>query len=130
VESLAQEHDLMSVALAAVKLAHEATAGAERQDDDGDGPPADRDTGRRGHAGATARVYIGAGRAAGIRPQDLVGAIAGESGIPGDQIGTIEIADRFSVVELPEEVVERVIQAMRKTKIKGRKAPVRRFVEK
>jgi ATP-dependent RNA helicase DeaD len=129
VESLAQEHDLMNIALAAVKLAHEATAGAEREDDDGDAPAADQGTGRRGHAGATSRVYIGAGRAAGVRPQDLVGAIAGESGIPGEQIGAIEIADRFSIVELPEELVERVIQAMRKTKIKGRKATVRRFVE-
>jgi ATP-dependent RNA helicase DeaD len=130
VESLAQEHDLMNIALAAVKLAHEATAGADREDDGDDMPRAAHDGGRRGQAAATARVFIGAGRAAGIRPQDLVGAIAGESGIPGDRIGAIEIADRFSIVELPEDVIDQVIQAMRKTKIKGRKVVARRFVEK
>jgi ATP-dependent RNA helicase DeaD len=72
---------------------------------------------------------MGAGRAGGIRPGDLVGAITNEAGITGDQIGAIDIADRFAVVELPEALVDRVIQAMRKTRINGRKVPVRRFVE-
>ncbi len=72
------------------------------------------------------RVYVGAGRAAGVRPQDLVGAIANESTVSGRAIGAIEIADRFSLVEVPEPVADEVISALRGTTIKGRKATVRR----
>lgn len=73
-----------------------------------------------------ARLFVGAGRRAGIRPQDLVGAIAGESRISGRDIGAIEIADRFSLVEVPESAANEVIAALRKTTIKGTKATVRR----
>jgi ATP-dependent RNA helicase DeaD len=72
------------------------------------------------------RVYIGAGRKAGVRPADLVGAIANEVGIDSGAIGAIEIADRFSLVEVPEEIVEDVIGALRSTTIKGKRVTVRR----
>ena len=72
------------------------------------------------------RLYIGAGRAAGIRPQDLVGAIAGESDLKGRDIGAIEISDRFSLVEVPEGSVDHVIEALSRTTIKGKKPNVRR----
>jgi ATP-dependent RNA helicase DeaD len=149
VEALAQEHDLMTVALAAVKLAHQATGGDPDGEDEPDGRPDGRaeqqqqrdakparsDRPDRGsHAqpslGRTARIYVGAGRLAGIQPKSLVGAITGESGITGKQIGAIEIADRFSIVELAEDVVDDVLQAMRTALIRGKKVPVRRFVEK
>ena len=83
------------------------------------------DRGRR-TGGPSARVYIGLGRSAGIRPGDLVGAIAGESGLPGRDIGAIEIAQRFSLVEVPEQAAEDVIAALREATIKGRRATVRR----
>lgn len=66
------------------------------------------------------------GRAAGVRPQDLVGAITGESSLSGRDIGAIEIAERFALVEVPERAAEEVIGALRATLIKGRKATVRR----
>lgn len=56
----------------------------------------------------------------GARPGDLVGAIAGESGIPGGKIGRIEIRDTFSIVEVEADVVERVVRAVNGTTIKGR----------
>jgi ATP-dependent RNA helicase DeaD len=130
VESLAQEHDLMNIALAAVKLAHQASGGEkDAADDEAD----DRREPRKpshASAGRMSRIYVGAGRMAGIQPKSLVGAITGESGITGKQIGAIEIADRFSIVELAEDVVEDVLQAMRGALIRGKKVPVRRFVEK
>jgi len=46
------------------------------------------------------RLFVGLGRHAGVRPADLVGAIANEAGVKGDAIGAIEIADRFSMVEV------------------------------
>jgi ATP-dependent RNA helicase DeaD len=144
VEPLAEEFDVMELVLAAVKLAHEATGAAVDEEEipqaalkrDGETRPrraaAGRD-GRRGGpsasgmaAGPTTRLYVGAGRTAGVRPQDLVGAIAGESRLSGKDIGAIEIADRFSLVEVPESAAQEVIAALRATTIKGRKTTVRR----
>jgi ATP-dependent RNA helicase DeaD len=147
VETLTDEFDLMEVALAAVKLAHESGGGAADEEEDipevavredrsrlsrehGEdlrdgraGPPR-----RRGGppAGGMSRIFVGAGRHAGIRPQDLVGAIAGESSLAGREIGAIEIAERFSLVEVPDGAVDEVVQALRRTTIKGRKPTVRR----
>jgi ATP-dependent RNA helicase DeaD len=70
-------------------------------------------------------VFIGAGRAAGVRPQDLVGAITGESSLSGREIGAIQIHDRFALVEVPAPAVNEVVRALRGTTIKGRKASVR-----
>jgi ATP-dependent RNA helicase DeaD len=147
VETLADEFDVMEVALAAVKLAHEATGGAddeeeipeialrpERDGRDGrDGRRGRRDFPAQGERRRTrgtgegmTRLFIGAGRSARIRPQDIVGAIAGETGLSGRDIGAIEIADRFSLVEVPEAAANEVINALRGTTIKGRKVNVRR----
>ena len=75
------------------------------------------------------KVFVGAGRSAGIRPQDLVGAITGETGLGGRDVGAIEIADRFSLVEVPDAAADEVVTALRATTIKGRKATVRRAHE-
>jgi ATP-dependent RNA helicase DeaD len=61
-----------------------------------------------------------------MRPADLVGAIANEADIEAKNIGAIEIADRYSLVELPEELVDQVIAALRGTTIKGKRQTVRR----
>jgi ATP-dependent RNA helicase DeaD len=73
-----------------------------------------------------ARLYIGAGRSAKVRPSDLVGAIANEAGIDARAIGAIQIADRFSIVEVPEEVADDIVSALRSSTIKGRQVLVRR----
>jgi len=220
VESLAGEYDLMDVAAAAVKLAHEALAGTGKADDEvqiptyesfsrpeprgawqregprderprgayapgpkgafappgskGDfavrgprperapggapAPRADRPPSRHAtteHEGAPAgeerkarprraeggsgagpggefnprnmvRIYIGAGRKLGMRPADLVGAIANEAQVNARGIGDIEIADAFSLVELPESDADRVVDALRGATLRGRKVTVRR----
>jgi ATP-dependent RNA helicase DeaD len=139
VETLADEFDIMDVALAAVKLAHESSGGEADEEEipqvaeaAGRRKPqrrnADRREGRRDRVsdGEVARLFFGVGRSAGVRPQDLVGAIAGESGLSGRDIGAIEIADRFSLVEVPESAADEVIAALRRSTIKGKKATVRR----
>jgi ATP-dependent RNA helicase DeaD len=140
VETLTDEFDLMEVALAAVKLAHEAGGAVDDDEEipqvgfrqDKDRAPAGRGTGRperparRVTGGAAARLFVGAGRDAGIRPGDLVGAITGETGLTGRDIGSIEIHQRFALVEVPESAADEVVQALRATMIKGRKATVRR----
>jgi ATP-dependent RNA helicase DeaD len=72
------------------------------------------------------RLFVGAGRRAGIRPGDLVGAITGEAGLQSRSIGAIEINDGFSLVEVPEAMADDVIDALRATKLRGLKVTVRR----
>jgi ATP-dependent RNA helicase DeaD len=164
VETLTDEFDLMEIALAAVKLAHEAS-GAPDEDDEipdvvhrpredrprddrprddrprfadngAERPPRVRPTDENGEpvrykrtsgpSSGMARLFIQAGRAAGIRPQDIVGAIANESRLSGRDIGAIQIADRFSLVEVPADAADEVIDALRATTLKGRRFAVRR----
>ena len=73
-----------------------------------------------------ARIYIGPGRKAGIRPADLVGAITHEAGVSSRDLGAIDIADRFSLVDVPEAIADAVIAAMRKAMLRGQKVQVRR----
>ncbi|MCU0618366.1 MAG: DEAD/DEAH box helicase [Gemmatimonadaceae bacterium] len=73
-----------------------------------------------------ARLYIGAGRQANIRPGDLVGAIANEAQVDASAVGAIEIQERFSIVEVPAEIAEDIIEALRSTTIKGKRVIVRR----
>ena len=79
----------------------------------------------RSHDGK-ATLFISLGREAGIRPGDLVGAIANEANLESRDIGPIDIQHRFSLVGVPEERADAVIKAMRATTIRGRKAMVRR----
>jgi ATP-dependent RNA helicase DeaD len=72
------------------------------------------------------RLFIGLGRTGGLRPADLVGAIANEAGVEGAAIGAIEIADQFSLVEVPAETADVVIDALRRTKLRGKRVVVRR----
>jgi ATP-dependent RNA helicase DeaD len=77
-------------------------------------------------AGDTARIFIGAGRQAGIRPADLIGAIANEAGLSSRDLGIVQIADRFAIVEVPAVSADAVIDAMRRTSLRGQRVTVRR----
>ncbi len=74
-------------------------------------------------AGMT-RLFIGMGRQDGLRPRDLVGAISNEANIEGKTIGAIDILDRTAYVDIPADVSERVVEALRRTKLRGRKVKV------
>ena len=132
VESLAQEYDVMDIALAAVKLAHQASGGADGEEALPPKEPAreaPRPAAPRPPTAHMARIYVAAGRTAGILPQNLVGAITAE-GIKGNLIGTIEISDRYSLVELPANLVDEALRVLKNGLIKGKKVPARLFVEK
>jgi len=60
-----------------------------------------------------ALLRIPVGREHQIRPKDIVGAIAGETGIPGNVIGAINIYDTYSTVDVPVEAAEQVIEGMK-----------------
>jgi ATP-dependent RNA helicase DeaD len=84
---------------------------------------------RPGRSTATATLHFGAGRAAGIRPGDLVGAIANEAGLNSNMIGPIKIADQFSLVKVPEELAQGIIKALGRSRMKGQKVIVRLYRE-
>ncbi|MDD6346593.1 MAG: DEAD/DEAH box helicase [Lachnospiraceae bacterium] len=65
------------------------------------------------------RLFINVGRKARITPGDLVGAIAGESGISGRMVGAIDIYDSYSFVDVDRRNAEKVLKAMKNVHIKG-----------
>ncbi len=124
VEDISDEHDVAEVAAAILKLYAEETGRTvtqEVQEDDLvaiSAPAPAMPVGPRNEAGMV-RLQLSVGRQQGIRPQDIVGAIANEANIPGRAIGAIDIFDRFSYVDVPQEFVARVLGAMGGIRMKG-----------
>jgi len=149
IDQLAVDHDPARIALAAAKLAHDAEGAAD--DDTLDIPDARRyDRGnqsgkpnKKGNRGKpqrgslddrgrdnsepTAYLYVSMGRHAGMRPGDLVGAIANEVGLEGRQIGPIRIADKYSVVGIPRRALANAITVLNGTTIRGKPTKVREY---
>ncbi|HEX4357456.1 MAG TPA: DEAD/DEAH box helicase [Pseudonocardia sp.] len=149
ISELSVEYDPLAVAAAAVRLAQDA-AGTASDDEEipvispnlssrggavrsprgtrpERGPGRERGAGDRPPKAGTARLFVAAGRAAGIRPQDIVGALANESQLSGRDIGTIQIHERHALVEVPEAAADDVLRELRgSTMLKGRRANVRR----
>jgi len=73
---------------------------------------------------AFARLFVSIGERDGVRAGDLMGAVAGEANIPGSSVGKIEIRDTFSIVEVPADAAQKVIDAVNGTTIKGRSVRV------
>ena len=71
------------------------------------------------------RLFIDAGSRGGVRPGDIVGAIANEAGVPGKAIGSIDIYDDFTFVELPSQFRDQVLQRMARATIRGRPIEIR-----
>ena len=67
-----------------------------------------------------ARLFLNLGHKDRIRPNDIVGAIAGETGVPGRSIGGIDIFDNFSFVDVPTKDAAHVIDVMNTNTIKGK----------
>jgi ATP-dependent RNA helicase DeaD len=142
VEALSTDYDLTEIAAAALKLAHEAQAPVAEGADITPPPEPNRGVAKRtGKRASTdgkpkarqrrgredfVKIYIPLGHNAGVRAADLVGAIVNEAAIDPAQIGAIDIADSFSLVEVWEDEADAIVDALRKTKIRGRTANVRR----
>ncbi len=147
VDELAADRDARDVAAAALKLAQDARDGDPDEEDEipamvvppraaPDGTLTARAVAARAprpprrdapeNAAETARMYVGVGRLAGVRPGDLVGALANEARLDPRAIGAIQIADRFSLVELPASAIAGVIAALRNATIRGKPMRPRR----
>jgi ATP-dependent RNA helicase DeaD len=120
VEDLAREYDPAEVAAAAFALAFKGDK-EQRPDPetvhtvDGDGA---------GTEPGMVRLFLSAGRNDRVRPADIVGAIANEANLPGRAIGAIDIYDEFSFVEVPREAANRVLGALGRTTLRGKRLNV------
>jgi ATP-dependent RNA helicase DeaD len=130
-EDLGEEYSPTDLAAAAFKMllgepqeeTEDKLAEQEREnyEDERDGRPRRRRDRSFGPERGMTRLYVDVGRDDGIRPGDIVGAIANEAGIPGRSIGAIELFERFSFVEVPSQHAERVVRSLKRTTVRGRK---------
>ncbi|RYG47153.1 DEAD/DEAH box helicase [bacterium] len=118
VSDLSEEYDPSEVAAAAIQMLWETQHSASQSE--AEEMPMDFE---QPEVGMT-RIFVGIGRQDGLRPGDLVGAIAGETGVPGKAIGVIDVLDRTAFVEVPSDAAERVVEALRNTKLRNRKVKV------
>ena len=96
----------------------------DREDKFGNGPREEREHSPRienenGIEEGFERYYLGVGRRDHISPRDIVGAIAGESGMDSAEIGRIKLFDRFSTVELPEGLAPEIKLILEEMTIRG-----------
>jgi ATP-dependent RNA helicase DeaD len=117
VDELSEQYEPSEVAAAALKLlwAQQKNAVDIQAADASDGVPPEQ--------GMT-RLFLSIGRDHGLRPTDLVGAIANEAGISGRDIGAIDIMDRHAFVEVPSGSADAVVRALLNTKLRGRRVRV------
>ncbi len=79
-----------------------------------------QDFGDTGAEAGMVRLFINIGKNQNAKPGDILGAIAGETGMPGKLIGSIDMYDKYTFVEVPREYAPEVIQVMKDAKIKGK----------
>lgn len=119
VSELSEQYDALEVAAAAMQMLWKERHQSEHQDAEQESF-ADFEQPETGMV----RIFIGMGRQDGLRPGDLVGAIAGESGLAASQIGVIDLLDRTAFVEVPASEGKRVVEALSNTTLRNRKVKV------
>lgn len=122
-EPLFERFDPAEVAAAAVALLRRGRGGGDETATPG-GPIPVSAAARATATPSWAKLFIGVGERDGLRKGDLVGAITGEAGVPGDAVGRIDVKESHSLVEVHDTVARKVIQALNGTTIKGRSARV------
>lgn len=70
------------------------------------------------------KLFFSVGKENMIKAKDIVGAVAGNTGLIGSQIGKIDVMDKFSFVEVPAKYVDEVIYKLNGSYIKGRRVEI------
>jgi len=111
------ENELSSVEIAAALLKVQMEAGSSSGQEEKKRDEIDfADTGAEV---GMVRFFLAVGRQHKVAPKDIVGAIAGETGIPGKAIGAIRILDSYSFVEVPKEHATEVYTIMKERTIRN-----------
>ena len=108
-----EDYTAMDIAAAFLKM-------SMRDGTDVDSAMGDDEFGDTGAQEGMVRLFINVGRQQKARPGDILGAIAGETGISGRLIGSIDMYDKYTFVEVPREYAQDVLRAMDHVKIKGK----------
>ncbi len=124
VQQLAEEHDPLELAAAAIYLANggpggrheEITATALPDLPDGEG--------------GMMRLYMDTGRQHGVRPKDVVDAFTSEAGIPAQTIGAIDMFGDFTLVEVERRAAAQVLERAAVLVLQGREVHVTKAREK
>lgn len=114
VATLSKEYEVEDVAAAALKMMQEGAAALETPKEN-KGSSMENTGGRPGMV----RFFVNIGRSQRITVPELVRTIAIEADIPARSVGLINIYDKFTFVEIPEEYAERVLGAMQHNTIRG-----------
>jgi ATP-dependent RNA helicase DeaD len=125
-EPLLEEYDAVEIAAASLRLLERARAqrdASEKVARAATALTAPTATAESGEGMKT--IFMTIGKLDGVRAGDIVGAIAGEVGIPGSSIGRVEIMDKHSLVEIEIDKAQDVIKKMNGLQIRGRKLAVR-----
>ncbi len=128
-------YDAAEVAAAAIRMARAGEAQRPVEDIHEPKPRVERERsgewtrGKRGHGKSEpgmVRLLLNAGRQHGIQPGDVVGAIAGEAGIPGRAIGAIDIHADETFVDVKDIHVDKVLKRMQQRTMRGHKVSLKR----
>jgi ATP-dependent RNA helicase DeaD len=124
VEELAEEsgRDMTEIAAAAARL-----AGGDRPLEVAPEPDPEQ-LGQQGDG--MVRLFIDVGRNGNVGPSDIVGAIANEAGVPGREIGAIDVHDQFTLVDIPAAYIDQVLRQMQGSRIRNYNANVRLATER
>jgi ATP-dependent RNA helicase DeaD len=112
IDPLLQEYSAAEIAAAATALLRKRLPAAPLPSAEVSAAPA--------QSAALVKLFLSVGQRDGLAPREIVGAITGEAGIKGDQVGRVDIRDTFSIVEVAADVAERVIRALNGTSLRGR----------
>ena len=146
VEQYRQEHDIPALEIAAalakmftgdqpMLLSADKPRRERRQDEATPRKDRDRSSGDKGrrkkvHQEMDAdkeRYRIEVGHKHGVKPGNIVGAIANESGLSGEHIGAIEIEEHFSTVDLPVGMPKDIFMDLKKVRVCGERLDISRF---
>jgi ATP-dependent RNA helicase DeaD len=136
------EHDVPAVDIAAALakllqgetplLLKDAAKKPRKDADDHKSRSNDKDRGPKREKGRVGAVEmevfrIEVGHKDGVKPGNIVGAIANETGIDGDHIARIKIEEHYSTVELPAGMPKDLFQALKKVRVAGKSLDISKF---
>ncbi len=118
IDKQVNESDFTAMDIAAAFLKQALGTGVENETN------AEYDFENTGAEEGMVRLFINIGKKQNVKPGDVLGAIAGESGMPGRLVGAIDMFDKYTFVEVPREYGREVLDAMKSAKIKGKSVSV------
>lgn len=116
IEPLLEEYDGVEIAAAAMELLEQERAKA-RATPDAQSAPGPRD--------GMVRLFLSVGARDGLRTGDVLSSIGSEAGVPGTEVGKIEIRDSHTIIEVAGASAAVIVEKLTGKTISGRRAIVR-----